>query len=487
MYTNTKIHLTVITDFEGTVLSILRDDHSLIPENSRNLYQIVDEKDYLNLFYNDILLKGSAENSNIRFKNSSLHVLAYGIKQDDRVIILCSAEAVNVYDYIDELVKINTIQTNTIRMQSKLLTEKNKNTDINLIEKLTKLNNDLVRMQRDLYKKNNALKRLTEKMNTVFKSAGLGFVFLKINGIVESYNDAGIYFLNLLTNNNLKTGMNISDYKPCSNYICPEDLFIKILNKDRIVEDINLDLWYELRSYPVEDEFGNKTGILLIAENIDRRKKNEKTIESQKELLYLINEILRHDLANVFTVTLSATSLYKRTSDESMLNSIVDASKKGIGIIDRMKSAEGILHDPKKLRLTSLETAVHDIMKEFKEIRYTCEGSGEIYADEMILSMLNNLVSNAKRHGNANEMRYIIRKVDDHIKFIVANNGKPIPEKILGKVFDESFSYGKTAHTGLGLYIVKKTVERYNGKVHIENCEGNGPCFIFHFPAPMKK
>jgi len=484
MYNNPKIHLIVVTDFEGAVCSVLRDDHKLIPENIKNLHQIVDGEGYLNLLYSDILSKGSADNSKIKFRNSSLNVQTYGIKLDDQILILCSAEAVNVYDYIDELVKINTIQTNTIRLQSKVLAEKNEKSDIKLIEKLTILNNDLVNIQRDLFKKNDALKRITEKMNTVFKSAGLGFVFLKLNGIIESFNDAGMDFINRLTGENLNTGMNLSECKLRLQTKYMEDLLLRILNENHIVEDIYLDRWYELRSYPVEDEFADRSGILLIAENIDRRKKNEKTIENQKELLYLINKILRHDLANVFTVSLSATSLYKRTLDKTMLDSIVEASNKGIAIIDRMKSAEGILYDRKKLCLISLETSVHDVMKEYKEIHYTCEGIGKIYADNMILSLLNNLVSNAKRHGNASEMQFIIQPIGDEIKFIVSNNGKPIPEKVREKVFEENFTYGKTAHTGIGLYIVKKTTERYNGKVHIETCEGGGPCFIFHFPAP---
>lgn len=464
--------------------SVLRDDNKLIPDHIENLRQIVDGEDYLNLFLHEILTQGSAESSNMRIKNSSLHIQAYGIKLDDQVLILCSAETINVYDYLDELVKINAIQTNTIRFQSKLLAEKSKVSDTNLFEKLSRLNNDLIKVQRDLFKKNDALKRITDKMNTVFKSAGLGFIFVKLNFIIESFNDAGKKFLNNLTGEDFKTGMTLSDYKPCLQAKCSDDLIMRIVKEDYFVEDVYLDYWYEVRSYPVVDESGNKSGILLIAENIDRRKAYEKTIENQKELLYLINKILRHDLANVFTVALSATSLYKRTSDKSMLDSITDASNKGIAIIERMKSTESLLHDPKKLYLISLNKAVHDIMKEFKKMHYTCEGDGEIYADDMILSMLRNLVSNAKRHGNASGMRFIIQRMDDQIKFIVSNNGKPIPEKIRERVFDENFSYGKTAHTGLGLYIVQKTAERYHGKVHIDVCEDGNPGFIFHFPAP---
>ena len=481
---NRKILLTLMTDYEGHVYSVLRDDNKLVPENVDNLREIVEQEDYLNLFYNEILSAGFAENSKIKFRNSSLHIQAYGIKLDNQVLMFCSAETVNVYDYIEELAKINAIQTNTIRYQSKLLAEKNKKEELNLLEKLSKLNNDLVKVQRDLFKKNDALKRITDKMNTVFKSAGLAFVFFKQGSVIESFNDAGLQFLFRLTGENLKSGMNLSGLSLDPTAEFPDDLITRILYEDQVVEDIYLDYWFEIRTYPVVDESGSKTGTLLIAENIDRRKKNERTIEDQKELLYLINKILRHDLANVFTVSLSAMSLFKRTSDKTMLDSIVDASNRGIAIIDRMKSTESILDNSKNLYLVSLGSVVSYTMKEFKDMRFTCDGNGEIYGDKMIISMLSNLVSNAKSHGNADEMRFFIRTVDDQIKFVVANNGKPIPENIREKVFEENFSFGQTAHTGLGLYIVKKTAERYKGQVRIETCDDGGPAFVFHFPVP---
>ncbi len=44
-------------------------------------------------------------------------------------------------------------------------------------------------------------------------------------------------------------------------------------------------------------------------------------------------------------------------------------------------------------------------------------------------------------------------------------------------VFERSFKLGKTAGTGLGLYIVKKTIERYGGEITLKDNYPKGTIF----------
>jgi two-component system sensor kinase len=46
------------------------------------------------------------------------------------------------------------------------------------------------------------------------------------------------------------------------------------------------------------------------------------------------------------------------------------------------------------------------------------------------------------------------------------------------KIFDEGFSYGERRGTGLGLYLVKKTMERYGGSVRVEDNKPQGAVFV---------
>ncbi|MHA2366166.1 MAG: ATP-binding protein [Candidatus Hodarchaeales archaeon] len=52
-------------------------------------------------------------------------------------------------------------------------------------------------------------------------------------------------------------------------------------------------------------------------------------------------------------------------------------------------------------------------------------------------------------------------------------------------MFNLGFSFGNTGRTGLGLYIVKNIIERYGGKITVENNEPKGSKFIFKLRKPM--
>ncbi|MCF7793756.1 MAG: hypothetical protein K9N09_04600 [Candidatus Cloacimonetes bacterium] len=45
------------------------------------------------------------------------------------------------------------------------------------------------------------------------------------------------------------------------------------------------------------------------------------------------------------------------------------------------------------------------------------------------------------------------------------------------KIFEEGFIHGETGHTGIGLYIVKKTIDRYEGSISVYDNEPKGVVF----------
>ncbi|MEG9193949.1 MAG: ATP-binding protein [Candidatus Methanoglobus sp.] len=53
------------------------------------------------------------------------------------------------------------------------------------------------------------------------------------------------------------------------------------------------------------------------------------------------------------------------------------------------------------------------------------------------------------------------------------------------KLFTEGFSYGKKAGSGIGLYIVRKTIERYGGEVKVFN--DNRAVFVIKLKSAERK
>jgi signal transduction histidine kinase len=115
-------------------------------------------------------------------------------------------------------------------------------------------------------------------------------------------------------------------------------------------------------------------------------------------------------------------------------------------------------------------------------VDFSVEGEGSIYADDALPSAIDNIVRNAMIHGKADRIEARIWEEDGKCHLRIADNGIGIPDQVKDHIFDEGFSYGANAGTGLGLYLVTKAVERYRGKVAVEDNQPKGTVFVLTFP-----
>jgi sensor histidine kinase regulating citrate/malate metabolism len=73
-------------------------------------------------------------------------------------------------------------------------------------------------------------------------------------------------------------------------------------------------------------------------------------------------------------------------------------------------------------------------------------------------------------------------KAGSLVQLTVSDDGSGIPEEARPKLFHEGFSYGGNRSTGLGLFWVKKTMERYGGWVKLADSK-QGAAFSLAFPS----
>jgi signal transduction histidine kinase len=106
-----------------------------------------------------------------------------------------------------------------------------------------------------------------------------------------------------------------------------------------------------------------------------------------------------------------------------------------------------------------------------------------IETDPMRLSIiLNNLISNAFKYSDeAKDDPYIIIRAfvgSSHATIIISDNGEGIDEEQQPKIFS-MFYRGTTRSTGsgLGLYLVKETVEKLGGSITLSSKLGHGTTF----------
>lgn len=95
--------------------------------------------------------------------------------------------------------------------------------------------------------------------------------------------------------------------------------------------------------------------------------------------------------------------------------------------------------------------------------------------------VLTNLIGNAIRHGGGEVSVSAIHR-EEFAEVLVSDSGGGIPPEEIRRIFDPFFRgerarAGRVRGTGLGLSLVKETVESYGGSVTVESSTGKGAAF----------
>ena len=254
-------------------------------------------------------------------------------------------------------------------------------------------------------------------------------------------------------------------------------LRVEIINRDgnKIPVEINATSLYH---------GGEIVGRIGVARDISERIRMEKDINERTELLKLINKILRHDITNDLSVIAGATDiLLSKTKDEEkreLLEVIGSAVERSTDLINRMRELENLTLGG-ELKPLEAHKVAKEVLDEFRaefKIKGEIKGECVVKADDALKTVFSNLIRNAVVHGGTEIIEISFQKKNGVCEIRIADFGKGIPDEMKNRVFEEGVTFGETGKTGLGLYIVKKVVERYGGSVFIEDNIPKGAVFV---------
>jgi len=220
--------------------------------------------------------------------------------------------------------------------------------------------------------------------------------------------------------------------------------------------------------------------------NMEKQKHLLDELRSHREHLNLINKILRHDLINAFAIVRSAIRIFQETQKAEILNEALKHIDSSVMLIRRMKALETMVADNAEMKKYDVRKILKKIIARYPSIKYNISGNCEIMADEAIVSVFENIIRNSIQHGKTTRMDIELKDYLDisHLKF--SDYGKGIPNSIKEKIFEEGFKYGKKGNLGLGMFIIKKTIERYGGKVEVKDNIPFGTSVILTIFKPKK-
>lgn len=106
----------------------------------------------------------------------------------------------------------------------------------------------------------------------------------------------------------------------------------------------------------------------------------------------------------------------------------------------------------------------------------------------LLVSALNNLVTNAVRYSDAGSpIRVEAKAVNDMVEIAVIDRGIGIPSSEVERIFERFYRVDRarsrdTGGTGLGLSIVRHIASNHGGDVRVISCEGYGSTFTLTLP-----
>lgn len=210
------------------------------------------------------------------------------------------------------------------------------------------------------------------------------------------------------------------------------------------------------------------------------------TIDEMREGLRLMNQTLRHDVLRKLQIISGYVEAYELTKNSEFLEKSLNAVKECAEFVEKIGLIEKALSvEESKLRPIKVGEIVRELAKKY-EMRINVKGDAVAIADESLYFVIDVILDNAQRHSGTERVDVLISEIEDECEIRIVDYGVGIPEDVKKVLFKERIRSGDTSGLGLGLYIVKKFVDRYRGKVWVEDTKPKGATFVIRLRAATR-
>ncbi|MBW6497560.1 MAG: PAS domain-containing sensor histidine kinase [Bacteroidales bacterium] len=276
-------------------------------------------------------------------------------------------------------------------------------------------------------------------------------------------------------------------------------------NRWHIVKDRSVFYAYGV-VFPLIGSDGDLLGYVKILRDLTERKKSEDAIKKYIKDLEDLNShkesvlaILSHDLRSpLATIIQSAEYLkeYIQTMEPDEIQELLDglhkASLDELEMLDylvewaRIKYASDVF-SPTKIKLTEYINKVFETLNETASLNtiilhQEIESDTSVFADDkMLISIIQNIVSNAIKHtGKGGTITVSAKTKDDKIIIQVKDTGVGMTKKIMENLFKPQMKTLSEARknnkgAGIGLLLVKGFLEKNGGEIWVESIDGQKP------------
>jgi signal transduction histidine kinase len=217
----------------------------------------------------------------------------------------------------------------------------------------------------------------------------------------------------------------------------------------------------------------------------------------QRNFLLSITHELKSPLASIKASlqTFQRKNLVEEKKEKLINNSLSDIERLE-NLVDNILFAAKIEREEHGLTKENLDVSIvcENVLKRFANNKKNIHVSASIEPNVFMqtdkvgfTSVITNLVENAIKYSPQNaEVHIELLQQNGITKLTVADTGNGIPAEEKEKIFQKFYRIGseetrKTKGTGLGLYIVKRFVDVFDGKISVKDNQPHGAIFELEF------
>lgn len=404
---------------------------------------------------------------------------------------------------IDSNIALDASNDNISSYNEELISSNEELQSVN--EELQSVNEELQTVNNEYQLKIKELAELNDDLNNYFKSTINAQLYIDQNHVLKKFTPSAIVQINVQDSD---IGRKITDISTNIRFsTLMEDIKKVISNSVTVKKEVQTidGRWYQMMGTPYIREYENQNaGVIITFNDITEIKKVQEKLArinaDHDTFIYAVSHDLRGPLTNLFIIvsllkeairTDSGDPRYQEIKDlieltdksTSNLNTIIDELSDIAKIesdvdVDEPVNIKSLLEEVEfsiKSRLEKSKAKLHYDLKE-PEIKFSRKN---------LRSILYNILTNAIKYRSPDrdpEVSIKTEKDGDFTILSIQDNGMGIPENQKDKIFGAF----RRAHThvdgtGVGLYLVKKTITNAGGDIQVESEEGKGSIFKVFF------
>jgi PAS domain S-box-containing protein len=290
----------------------------------------------------------------------------------------------------------------------------------------------------------------------------------------------------------------VRPWKEClteASYPIVDEISVQVREHEKIYFDVHVSNL--LNHYKVQ-------GLVLKLHDITKKKEKEKELVRSNQHLDQVIYKTTHDLK---APLMSALGLVKIAEDAPLeaKGQYIGLIRKSLLKLDAYIEEMNNFFRNEKLALQRERIYLEELLQEEREdlknlangdkinVLMELDNSIEWYSDLLrVKTIVTNIFSNAIKYQDLQKQNPFIkiatRVTEEFCDITIEDNGIGIETELQDKIFDQFFrATDQSQGTGLGLFIVKDTIERLKGSIEVKSKYGKGTTFFIRIPNQLNQ